>query len=412
MTSGAEGKVWRVCSLRDDTPTVVNSVLGVGFWLFEAGLLGVPTVRVPNLGVDEVRVELRGEPRRRHECVRGGDNVVGAVGHKRLLDLAHNGVNRGVNTEGFLDDLSVQRQLGKVFVCQGGEILSESRLLLLKELFDEAGVLSQTEEDPSDGRGGRVLTSHQKRNHDTSDLVLRDLCAILVLAVQQVPYHIVLALLSLGLTIPAPADDIGVQLDHSLTCVVTRTVVGKRGPGEHEVDGREAHVKIVVQFGKARVEGVTDLLALERAGGSVDGELSHDLGDIESALLSREGLVALDEVLGFFGDDGNVGAEGILGKTKLDELDRKLAVCNADREPVSAHLLLLHQLGVGAVVYNILAKDRSGEGAVDLLGVDILDLSVEDKVVACGVEANGHLATKEDEGEDIAILHPVSAFPS
>ena len=168
----------------------------------------------------------------------------------------------------------------------------------------------------------------------------------------------------------------------------------------------------MVQFGKARVEGVTDLLALERAGGSVDGELSHDLGDIESALLSLEGLVALDEVLGFFGDDGNVGAEGILGKTKLDELDRKLAVCNADREPVSAHLLLLHQLGVGAVVYNILAKDRSGEGAVDLLGVDILDLSVEDKVVACGVEANGHLTAEEDEGEDIAILPPVSAFPS
>jgi hypothetical protein len=188
--------------------------------------------------------------------------------------------------------------------------------------------------------------------------------------------------------------------------------VRKRGPGEHEVDRREAHVKIVVQFGKARVKGVTDFLALERAGGSIDGEFSHDLGDIESALLALKGLVALDEVLGFFGDDGNVGAESVLGKTKLDELGRKSAVCNARRERVYAHLLLLHQLGVGAVVYNILAKDRSSEGAVDLLGVDILDLSVEDEVVACGVETNSHLATEEDEGKDIAILPPVSEFPS
>jgi hypothetical protein len=109
--------------------------------------------------------------------------------------------------------------------------------------------------------------------------------------------------------------------------------VRKRGPGEHEVNGREAHVKIVVQFGKARVEGVTDLLALKRAGGSVDGELSHDLGDIEGALLTLEGLVALDEVLGFFGDDSNVGAESVLGKTKLDKLGRKSAFCNARREP-------------------------------------------------------------------------------
>lgn len=290
--------------------------------------------------------------------------------------------------------------------------MSESGLLLLEELLDEAGVLSQTEEDPSDGRGGRVLTSHQERNHDTSDLVLRDLFPILVLAVQQVPYHIVLALLPLGLAIPSPANDIGVQLDHSLTCVVTRTVVGKRGPGEHEVDGREAHVKIVVQFGKARVEGVTDLLALKRAGGSVDGELSHDLGDIEGALLTLEGLVALDEVLGFFGDDGNVGAKSVLGKTKLDKLGRKLAVCNARREPVYAYLLLLHQLGIGAVVYNILAKYRSGEGAVDLLGVDILDLSVENEVVALGTKVDSHLATEKNEGEYIAILPPVSVFPS
>lgn len=69
-----------------------------------------------------------------------------------------------------------------------------------------------------------------------------------------------------------------------------------------------------------------------------------------------------------------------------------------------ANLLLLHQLGVGAVVDNILAEDRSSERAVDLLGVDVLELSIEDEVVALGVEADSHLATEENKGKDVAIL--------
>ncbi len=73
------------------------------------------------------------------------------------------------------------------------------------------------------------------------------------------------------------------------------------------------------------------------------------------------------------------------------------------------YLLLLHQLRVGAVVDNILAKDRGGERAVDLLGIDILDLAVEDEVVALCVQTDSHLATQEDKGEDIAILLPISA---
>jgi hypothetical protein len=75
-----------------------------------------------------------------------------------------------------------------------------------------------------------------------------------------------------------------------------------------------------------------------------------------------------------------------------------------------AHLLLLHELGVGAIVDDILAEDGGGERAVDLLGVDVLDLSVEDEVVALGVEADSHLATEENESEHIAVLLPVSAF--
>jgi hypothetical protein len=80
----------------------------------------------------------------------------------------------------------------------------------------------------------------------------------------------------------------------------------------------------VVQVCHGGVEGVADFLTLEGARSSVDGKLSHDLGDVESSLLSLECLVALDKVLHLGGDQGNVGAEGILGETKLDEL-RELA---------------------------------------------------------------------------------------
>lgn len=69
-----------------------------------------------------------------------------------------------------------------------------------------------------------------------------------------------------------------------------------------------------------------------------------------------------------------------------------------------AHLLLLHELRVGTVIDDILAEHGGREGRVDLLGIDVLDLSVEDKVVAGSVEADGHLATEEDKGEDWAIL--------
>lgn len=68
------------------------------------------------------------------------------------------------------------------------------------------------------------------------------------------------------------------------------------------------------------------------------------------------------------------------------------------------YLLLLHKLRVGAVVDNILAKDGGGERCVDLLRVDVLDLSVQDEVVALGVEHDGHLATEKDKSEDISVL--------
>lgn len=73
-----------------------------------------------------------------------------------------------------------------------------------------------------------------------------------------------------------------------------------------------------------------------------------------------------------------------------------------------AHLLLLHELRIRAIIDDVLAKDGRAERCVDLLRIDVLDLSVQDKVVALGVQAHRHLATEEHEREDVAILRPVS----
>jgi hypothetical protein len=41
---------------------------------------------------------------------------------------------------------------------------------------------------------------------------------------------------------------------------------------------------------------------------------------------------------------------------------------------------------------------------VDLLGVDILQLAIEDKVVALGSQADSGLLAQQDKGEDITVL--------
>ena len=84
------------------------------------------------------------------------------------------------------------------------------------------------------------------------------------------------------------------------------------------------------------------------------------------------------------------------------------AVITTERN--QTHLLLLHQLRVGAVIDNILTKDGSSQRAINLFCVNILELSVEDEVVAFCIEADSHLAAEENKGEDIAVLLPISAL--
>lgn len=113
--------------------------------------------------------------------------------------------------------------------------------------------------------------------------------------------------------------------------------------------------------------------------------------------------MALDKVVDFGGDEFDVGAERIRCEAKLDELDSLSAHAELNIE-TPTHLLLFHELRIRAVVHDILAKHGASQGVVDLFGVDVLGLAVQDEVVTLGIQADGHLPAEQNEGEDIAVL--------
>lgn len=49
---------------------------------------------------------------------------------------------------------------------------------------------------------------------------------------------------------------------------------------------------------------------------------------------------------------------------------------------------MLHEFGVGTVVDNIRSEDRCCKLAVDFFGVDVLQLSIEDKLIAFNAKVN------------------------
>ena len=144
-------------------------------------------------------------------------------------------------------------------------------------------------------------------------------------------------------------------------------------------------------------------------GGGEDGNLGHVVGNIDDAGLAFESRVLLEVRPDFVGDDGDVRSESLGGQGDLHELEGStLAACWIMTTRVlnkfQKYLLLLHKLGVGAVVDNIAAKDGRSEVGVDFLSVDILELAVEDKVVSGGANSDSGLLSEEDKGKNISIL--------
>lgn len=68
------------------------------------------------------------------------------------------------------------------------------------------------------------------------------------------------------------------------------------------------------------------------------------------------------------------------------------------------YLLLFNELGIWAVVHNIRPEDRRGQLAIDFLGIDVLQLSIENELVAIRSEVYGRLLAQENECEDIPML--------
>ena len=82
---------------------------------------------------------------------------------------------------------------------------------------------------------------------------------------------------------------------------------------------------------------------------------------------------------------------------------RKVSNRSGYRAVCNANLLLLHQLRVWAVIDHIRAKDRRGQRAVDLFGVDVLEFTIQDEVVSLGTQADGSLLSQQNESKDIAV---------
>lgn len=68
------------------------------------------------------------------------------------------------------------------------------------------------------------------------------------------------------------------------------------------------------------------------------------------------------------------------------------------------YLLLLNELRVRAVIHNIRSKDRRGQLAINLLSIDILQLSIENKLIAIRPQIYGSLLAQKNEREDITML--------
>ena len=172
MSASAEGQVGRSGALADDAVAVVLGFLGDAFLDVlggQADVLGrgrfVPAVGLPLHGLGEVLGDAACDAGGGEEDVGGGDHPVGAFHGERVLDDAHDAVDGGVDAESLLDDLGVEGQAAEVLVGERLDravcVQAEDLLLFLEKVVLDVGSGGEAEEDPADGGGRAVLTSHE-----------------------------------------------------------------------------------------------------------------------------------------------------------------------------------------------------------------------------------------------------------
>lgn len=229
-----------------------------------------------------------------------------------------------------------------------------------------------------------MLPGHEECNHHVGNLLVWDWLARLVFAVHQVPNHIA-ALLRVAV---APLlDDARVDAAHLGMGLITLAVVWKGRPGEEKVDWRKPHVEIMIKRSKLVCQLFSHLVALKSPAGREDGNLCHGLGHIHQPALSIEHSRSTNVIDDLGRDEGDVAFEGLLRQAEFDKF------------------LLLHELRVGAVIDDVGAEDGRGQGAVNLLGVEVLMFSVKNEFVAIEAKVASDFPAQECKGEYVAVLH-------
>ena len=69
-----------------------------------------------------------------------------------------------------------------------------------------------------------------------------------------------------------------------------------------------------------------------------------------------------------------------------------------------SNLFLLHQLGIGTIVYNAAPEYRCCEIGIYLFRVHVLWLSIKDEVIAFSTQIDRCLLSQKDKGKNVAIL--------
>ena len=74
------------------------------------------------------------------------------------------------------------------------------------------------------------------------------------------------------------------------------------------------------------------------------------------------------------------------------------------RSYCATHLFLLHELRIWHIIDDAPANDRGGQNGVYLLGIHVLELSIQDELIAFRTKVDRDFSTKKDEGENIPML--------
>lgn len=289
MPPRPKGKVSAISAREDEPVPIIELLLLLIFRVRHA----FPPMRVPFERIGEVSVRTsHGGGCGQENITRGDDHGRTLNGHG-VLDLAHDGVDWGMQAERFADGVRHKGELFQVFVRQWLGNVTQHGHLFLVQFFDDLGLGGEPEEDPGARDRGVVLAGHKECNHHVGNLVVGEGRAIFVDGIHKVPDHI-LAIFSV-LMGAARIDYVGVDLRHLLLSFIAAAILGERHPGEHEVDGLETVVKVVVELGESCVELFPDLLSLQRTRRCKKGDLGHDGWQIEGAGVAFESSSSLEE---------------------------------------------------------------------------------------------------------------------